>query len=304
MQRVRLFRHPLSSRGRSHLALLAIALTVLTCGAVLTVAASQTTLITAERAMSDYWRTSYDILVRPAGSRSPIEEKYGMVEANHLSGLWGGITFEQYEAIRSIPGVDVAAPIAMLGYVPAFVQTDDLGQLTEPGAYVVEETLTEGEVTHSDFHRFTYFYVGPDAGSQSFFEPNYPIANHPIPVSGFFAFSFLMAGIDLSQEAGLAGLDRALLEGEYLTNEAVISTSNPYTFFPDDPQTLTIVPALVNNTNYVRLTLHAALKRLALPPEVSTLQAIMERGAIGISPPCPEIRLQFKHLTARKPIAG
>ena len=69
--------------------------------------------------LNQYWRTTYDILVRPAGTRSPIEEKYGLVGANQLSGIWGGITFDQYEAIKSIPGVEgVAAPIAMMVTYP------------------------------------------------------------------------------------------------------------------------------------------------------------------------------------------
>jgi len=266
-------------QGRARSALLMLGLLTVSAGALLVAAASQTLLIVADGELSRYWRTTYDILLRPAGTRSPIEEKYGLVEANHLSGLKGSITFEQYEAIKAIPEVEVAAPIAMLGYVPAFVHTDGLGQLTEPGAYVVEETLVTEVDTQPEFYRATYFYVG-SAGEPQPLDPNFPIVNHPISVTGFFAFSFLIAGIDPPQETALVGLEHALLEGEYLTNELVTPIANPYDFFWSDnpPKTLVILPALVNNTTYVQLSLRAVLKRLDLPPETSTLEAIMAHG--------------------------
>jgi putative ABC transport system permease protein len=63
------------------------------------------------------YRPSYDILVRPRGSFSRLEREAGLVRQNYLSGLFGGITLAEYAAIRRIRGVEVAAPIANLGYV-------------------------------------------------------------------------------------------------------------------------------------------------------------------------------------------
>jgi len=62
-------------------------------------------------------RPSYDILVRPAGSRTALEESQGLVRANFLSGQFGGITLEQWHRIQQLDGVQVAAPIAMVGYL-------------------------------------------------------------------------------------------------------------------------------------------------------------------------------------------
>src|SRR5699024_11650669 len=61
------------------------------------------------------WTASYDIVVRPEGSRSVTEDK-NLLEPNYLSGMSGGISIEQYERIKSIQGVEIAAPIAMIGY--------------------------------------------------------------------------------------------------------------------------------------------------------------------------------------------
>jgi putative ABC transport system permease protein len=62
------------------------------------------------------YRGTYDILVRPEGSRNDIEKKYGLVEENYLGIGQGGISIRDYEKIKSLDGVDIAAPIASLGY--------------------------------------------------------------------------------------------------------------------------------------------------------------------------------------------
>lgn len=69
--------------------------------------------------VQDYWRTDYDILVRPVGSTFLYDEAGNrLVEPNFLSGQQGGITDEQLALINSIDGIEVAAPVAFLGYFP------------------------------------------------------------------------------------------------------------------------------------------------------------------------------------------
>lgn len=125
-----------------HSLLLLFGLIALSTGLILIAGVSQATVLTVSQELSHYWRTTYDILVRPQGTRSPIEEKYGLVEANHLSGIRGGITITQYETIKAIPGVEVAAPIAMLGSATLLVTTENVGSISEPGAYVLENLIT------------------------------------------------------------------------------------------------------------------------------------------------------------------
>jgi hypothetical protein len=73
------------------------------------------------------FRSSYDILVRPKGSQTPMERREGLVRDNFLSGIFGGITMEQYQQIAKLPGVQVAAPIAMIGYLLQSVQSGGNG---------------------------------------------------------------------------------------------------------------------------------------------------------------------------------
>ncbi|MBA3690877.1 MAG: hypothetical protein H0W82_05635, partial [Actinobacteria bacterium] len=64
----------------------------------------------------------YDILVRPADSFTALESERGLVAANFSSGIFGGITLDQWHAILRMPGVDVAAPIANIGYIAPFAR--------------------------------------------------------------------------------------------------------------------------------------------------------------------------------------
>jgi putative ABC transport system permease protein len=79
-------------------------------------AASRTSQLRTVGTVSAHFVPAYDILVRPKNSRTALETKTGTVQPNFLSGLYGGITMSQYHQIAAIPGVDVAAPVAMVGY--------------------------------------------------------------------------------------------------------------------------------------------------------------------------------------------
>jgi putative ABC transport system permease protein len=102
------------------LALLAGMLVAVTAFTVLT-AASRTSQLRTIGTVTAHFRTAYDILVRPQGSRTELESRTGTVQPNFLSGIYGGITMAQYREIQQIPGVQVAAPIAMVGYMMPYV---------------------------------------------------------------------------------------------------------------------------------------------------------------------------------------
>ncbi|MEU5593006.1 ABC transporter permease [Streptomyces sp. NPDC020298] len=62
-------------------------------------------------------RSAYDVLVRPPGTDTAVERQHGLVQANFLSGVFGGITLDQYRRIKDLAGVEVAAPVANVGYL-------------------------------------------------------------------------------------------------------------------------------------------------------------------------------------------
>ncbi|WP_128380523.1 FtsX-like permease family protein [Streptomyces cavernae] len=67
--------------------------------------------------VEDSARSAYDILVRPPGTQTEVERERGLVEPNFLSGIFGGISLDQYRRIKSLSGVETAAPVANIGYL-------------------------------------------------------------------------------------------------------------------------------------------------------------------------------------------
>lgn len=100
--------------GRS----IALGLAVLVAGTGFTVlsASSNASRLETTGVVQDKARTVYDILVRPPGSRSEVETRKSLVQPGFLTGGYGGISIKQWRQIQALSGVDVAAPVAVLGY--------------------------------------------------------------------------------------------------------------------------------------------------------------------------------------------
>lgn len=114
-------------RGRS----LALGLAVLVAAVSVTLlaAATGTSALRVRGTVTANFKPAYDVLVRPADSFTEIERRRGLVTANYLSGIFGGISFDQYDRIKRIPGVEVAAPVANIGYLlvnaPYYLPVDE-----------------------------------------------------------------------------------------------------------------------------------------------------------------------------------
>jgi putative ABC transport system permease protein len=66
-------------------------------------------------------RRAYDILVRVPSHVTQQSDGGSLARPADLAELTGGITLAQYDTIRRLPGVQVAAPMTMIGYVPLTV---------------------------------------------------------------------------------------------------------------------------------------------------------------------------------------
>lgn len=66
--------------------------------------------------ISKYSRGTYDLLIRSEKSISKVEKEMGLVEENYLAAGYGGISIEQYNKIKTMQGVEAAAPVAAIGY--------------------------------------------------------------------------------------------------------------------------------------------------------------------------------------------
>ena len=123
-------------------------------------AATTTSTAQVQGTVARNLRPAYDILVRPPGSTTPLEASKGLVRDNYLSGIFGGITLQQYAQIQKIPGVQLTAPIAMIGYILQDVQIpiDVTSVLTSAASQVL--TLTDNRTTDRGLTRFPSSSVG------------------------------------------------------------------------------------------------------------------------------------------------
>lgn len=101
--------------GRTLALLLGIA--VATGSFTVLTGAAETTRLQVRGTVEQNFRSTYDLLVRPASSYTDPEREQGLVRPNYQSGIFGGITPGQVGAIRAVTGVEVAAPVANIGYV-------------------------------------------------------------------------------------------------------------------------------------------------------------------------------------------
>src|ERR1022692_2798440 len=173
---------------RGRFAAMAAGILVASVSFSLLTAATSTSTAQVQGTVARNLRPAYDILVRPPDSTTALEASKGLVRDNYLSGIFGGITLQQYAQIQKIPGVQLAAPIAMIGYILEGVQIPiDVTNVLTPAASQVL-TLTDNRTTDRGLTRFPpssigYVYVTNDP-LQSQLKPGVSIIVTPTTVRG------------------------------------------------------------------------------------------------------------------------
>ncbi len=242
------------------------------------------------------WRYSYDILVRPKNSLTPTEKEHGLVRPNFLSSIYGGITVDQWRTVREIDGVEVAAPIAVMGYTDITVP---IGIELREGLYKIERScaITDGykrydypegllrrtneqeidgkvvgwvyiaddkfikkfkdrEGRHPDKKFYTVYRKGPHVTGELF--------------SGYaveYVIDFLSAAIDPEEESKLHSIEESIVKGNFLERakrEKRMGTSG--------------IPFIVNITPYTDQNLAWKAYRVDLPSDASALALTKEKA--------------------------
>lgn len=253
---------------------------------------SRTTQAVLSGDIARAWNTPYDILVRPSGSETALEEQEGLVRPNFLSGMTGGITATQLAAIRALPGVTVAAPIAVVGYVewPAGFAIDlsaDVGQAPITVLRITAAASGQGGLSQYPALAPHYLVIAPqgrvvqEAGSrvsQPYLEvgstqiactidvacyggltPDSSVGGSLAPGKpGVFLVwpePIVVAGIDPVAEAQLAHLDGCMVQGRYLA-----ASDGPATVKSDagpQPQ----IPVIVSDRSFIDETVAITTSR-------------------------------------------
>ncbi len=281
----------ISSR-RTATALAGLGLLTATLGFITLVGTSQTTRAVLRGGIARTWNTPYDLLVRPAGSVTPLEARQGLVRPNYVSGLaGGGITRHQLQAIRHISGVAIAAPVAIAGAVnwttggfgvlldrkpthgPLAVyrlvidSTADAGlsRATVERHYIVvaaEGTVRYVEGTrdatlslrgHTIDCRYPVSCFAPVECDHGQCGPPTDPPNHGVEILQ----PIVIAGVDPAAETAMLGLDRCVTRGRaLLASDHLAGAANR-----DPPGTR--IPVLVSTRSFVDETFTGHLTRAA-----------------------------------------
>lgn len=246
--------------------LAALGLLTATVGFILLASTSKTTEAVLTGEIGRAWSSPYDLLVRPPGTTTQLEQQDNLVRPNYLSGIVGGITLDQLQEIRHTPGVQVAAPIAVVGFTlwPSYLSIR-LDHALGPGpitvfrmasSYTAQDGLSHypgeqgllvaapgGEVDLSQSSRSpepscilrvagrtldcaslnARLFAGKwvctgDVQCPTQGNPLGPGLPAGVPgMSTSLEQPLLVAGIDPVAEGELAGLDRCITSGRYLT---------------------------------------------------------------------------------------
>ena len=246
------------------------------------------------------WRGAFDILVRPAGQRLGLEETAGTVEPNYLTFTGaGGIALADLAAIRALPGVELAAPVAMIGNVRyavggPVVEIEELP--TQPALYrltvraestdgiddvLVQKQTIEALLGPADLSAAGLPPFATGARSTSWGEEGFSLSMDPLP-----AIASPIIAVDPVAERALLGQAGGFLEPlaaisalpaqplaadfdirripEQFADERLFITALATAPSPDAARR-PVIPVVVSSTTYVPLTLTLDVERIGRP---------------------------------------
>lgn len=169
-----------------------------------------------------------------------------IVPSDLIAGYGGGISMQQYEQIKSLPGIEVAAPIAYVGYIHIPVPTIYFSNHSYPtGYYQLDWTLSafNGQQQIVEMHVTYIFYLisssdttGPASDSagqqppdilgafagQQLDEIQTETGDQPAAMPTPDVGTFLLAAIDPAAENQLVHLDQSIRRGRMLTGQDAV----------------------------------------------------------------------------------
>lgn len=292
-------------RHKQRFILLLVGILIISSGLTFLSTLTESNFGTVSETLEKKWKASYDIVVRPQGTRSVTEEDK-LFEPNFLSGLSGGISTKQFEQIKAINNVDIAAPLAIMGYTH-FTVVFDKFKLTDMGVYrITHHAASDSGVNQESVSLTTYLTNGPwsiprkslndTSGFHAYGVNEYDEGTRQL--SGFEIK--LLVGIDPEQEARLVGLDKAIIPFEtsrYFNKNDVIKINDNKNKNENDLQALPIVkmPILVSSVPFDDTQYNFKIERLDLPFNTAeqakdTMETVKKNGARAYLDTIPSVK--------------
>ncbi|TYS17507.1 ABC transporter permease [Rossellomorea vietnamensis] len=284
-------------RNRERLILLIIGVMVISGGLSYLFNLTESSKGTVVENLQKSWVSSYDIVVKPTDSVNS-----NLLEPNYLNGITGGISIDQYETIKKIEGVEVAAPISVIGYSELGVTFEELfNEKLARGIYRVHvnESGNNGlEDTKLKDYSF-YFSEGAEI------KEKIPGVLGPDQFDKKLSITQLqlLVGIDPEQEAKLVGLDKAIEgfgDSRYFdSSKDKVNKLEPVNSFE--------IPVLINNHSFSQTVHNFRLEKLNFDfsdetKQRQTLNSISTNGGLEYLDSLPKgeevnsIRLSSKEL--------
>ncbi len=246
--------------------------------------------------LDENWRSEYDLLVSPNTENkttSNSEAGLNLLRRSDIGNNYGGISLEQYEQIKQLEGVEIAAPISFIGYI----KSDDMHinyKLEKEGYYYREskKSFFDGQIYRElETEEVDIFQYNKSTTMEwDYYQKFYKIGgwytqNHRqvyIPARSEFVWSLI--AVDPEQENRLVGLKDALVEGEYFhdNNELLLSKKT------------TLIPIILQNKSYDAKA-NTSLYKIEVDEDLSA-DDIIERGGreyLGQLPRKPVLEIEY-----------
>ncbi|MFI8685739.1 FtsX-like permease family protein [Rossellomorea sp. NPDC077527] len=264
-------------RNKGRFILLLVGALIVSTGLSYLVGVTQSNNGTIVDELQNRWKSSYHIVVRPPGTRS-VTEELNLLEPNYQSGLSGGISLDQYNQIKKMSDIDIAAPIAMVGFVNNDMVIDKVA-VREPGVYrlnIKDDTDTGAGIETDDGS--LYFTVGgwqPVGLGKEYGTMRY---DGELPLS--YGSEVMLAGIDPDAESDLVGLKEAMITDT--NSEYFHKDDNSEKLVIDTDITETAIPVIISNKEFVESKRTFTISKLDLPfsseEQAATMEKVKENG--------------------------
>ena len=169
-----------------------------------------------ESDVKHYARGSYDILVRPQEAIHPLEEQLGIVPENYIGFGRGGISIDQWEAIKNRKDIEIAAPVASLGYF-APIKNDVLVESleNENNRYTMQYSTTDGVNVYNVGPEYACLELQYSNGEKDYFHNHDDLRNRCFDEHAGFSLAttyHLLVAIDPIEEEKITKEDLLALE--------------------------------------------------------------------------------------------
>ncbi|GGP08514.1 FtsX-like permease family protein [Oceanobacillus neutriphilus] len=275
-------------RNKGKFALLVIGAILISSGLSFLIGLSETSKGTIVNALEKKWNASYDIVVRPNGSKSETE-KDGLIDPNYLSGLQGGISFEDLDKIKEIDDVEIAAPISVIGFTSIEIVFAEM-KFPERGIYKITVNYVENDGIQNYSNGYIAYY-GIDIGLNP--ENMERLSHYGLSVNLeknvelYGTFNFLVAGIDPSEEAKLIRLNKAMLSNEgnrYFSDSDKVQSITETSEGDEELEELGIdfnyqrvtAPVIMSNVSSINNYQEATLEKLDIGTDLESAEDIKE----------------------------